>query len=193
MDEPINDNSYYLVIIIMILLIVIFGGYKKNIKYQIEYDQKNFRYLNALTFFEKQLQKYNNNNFDFMKITNEVDLTHCLIPNIVDIFFVNIKPQSFFDIKKHIKNIDENIMVIYNHNLVYEIKDNFNNVHFNNDNLMLLVDSNDECLNNICNKYGYFYQINKKISILNIYPIFNDSNDLINLTIFIIKKSFWFN
>ena len=101
MDEPINDNSYLLVIIIMLFAIIFFGGYKKPNNYQIEYYPQNHQYLNSLTFFEKQLQQYNYGNFDFMQITNEIDLTKCFIPNIVDIFFVNIKPYSYFNIRKY--------------------------------------------------------------------------------------------
>lgn len=193
MDKPINDNSYILVIVIMVLAMVIFGGYKKHNNFQIEYNPQYFQYLNSLTFFEKELQKYNHGNFDFMQITNQIDMSECLIPNIVDIFFVNIKPKSFFNIREHVKNYTSNIMVVYNHNVVTENNDNFSNVKLQNHNITLLLDAKKECNNNICTKYGYFYSVNKKISILNIYPIFNDSNYVINITIVIIKKSFWHN
>lgn len=191
MDEPINDNSYLLVIIIMLFAIIFFGGYKKPNNYQIEYYPQNHQYLNSLTFFEKQLQQYNYGNFDFMQITNEIDLTKCFIPNIVDIFFVNIKPYSYFNIRKYVKNYISNIMVLYNHNFVTETKDNFSNLTLSSDNLMLLLDYKKNCNYINCNDYGYFYPINKKISILDIYPIYNDSEFLINITIVIIKKSFW--
>jgi hypothetical protein len=193
MDEPINDNSYLLVVIIMILAIVIFGGYKKNNSFQIEYNPQYFQYLNSLTYFEKELQKYNYGDFDFMQITNQIDLSKCLIPNVIDIFFVNIKPYSYFNIREYVNNYSSNIMVVYNHNIVTYIKDNFSNVNLSSENLMLLLDSKNECNNNICKKYGYYYPINKKISILDIYPIYNESNYTINITIVIIKKSFWYN
>ena len=128
-----------------------------------------------------------------MQITNEVDLSECLIPNIIDIFFVNIKPHSYFDIRKHVKTKSSNFMVIYNHNIITEIQDNFTNINSANENLMLLLDSVKECNYNICKNFGYYYPINKKISILDIYPIYNDSNYVINITIIIIKKSFWHN
>ena len=193
MDEPINNNSYLLVIIIMTLAIVFFGGYKKHNNFQIEYYPQNHQYLNSLTYFEKDLQKFNSANFDIMQITNEVDLSECLIPNIIDIFFVNIKQHSYFDIIKHFKTKISNFIVIYNHNIITEIQDNFTNINSANENLMLLLDSVKECNYNICKNFGYYYPINKKISTLDIYPIYNDSNYVINITIIIIKKSFWHN
>jgi len=190
-DSSIDNNSYLLFIIIMIFSMVIFGRAKKNRDFIIEYNSQNYQYLNSLTIFEKQLQKYNSNNFDIIKITNHVDLSSCLIPNIIDIYFVNIKPFSYFNIKNYCDNNKSNIMVIYNHNIFSENKDNFSNINSSLNNLFLLLDSNKECSNNICKKYGYYYKISKKISILDIYPIYNNSNQTINLTIFIIKKSFW--
>jgi hypothetical protein len=186
-----DDNSYLLVLIIMILSMVIFGRAKKNREFIIEYNPQNYQYLNSLTIFEKELQKYNSKNFDFIKITNEVDLSACLIPNIVDIFFINIKPHKYFDIRKEIKDFNSNIMVVYNHNIFTDNNDYFTSLTFQKNKLFMLLDRNKECIKNICNNYGYFYEITKKISILDIYPIFNDSKNTVNITIFIIKKSFW--
>jgi hypothetical protein len=56
---------------------------------------------------------------------------------------------------------------------------------------MLMVKEEKECNSGICNNYGYFYDITKKISVLDIYPIYNNSDVLINLTLIIMKKSFW--
>jgi hypothetical protein len=174
MSEIINDNSYIIVITIMILAIVIFGGYKKHDNFQIEYDTNNYQFLKSLTIFEKNLQKYNSSNEEILKITDKINLTECLIPNIVDIYFINIKPFSYFNINKHIKEIDNKLMILYDHN-----KDNIPN------NVMLLL--------NHTTKFGYFYEITKQISILTIKPIYNNSNNVINITILIIKKSFWFS
>ena len=58
-------------------------------------------------------KKKDEENFDFMKITNEVDLSACLIPNIVDIFFVNIKPHKYFDIRKEIFSSRSNSLFNY--------------------------------------------------------------------------------
>ena len=194
MSETINNNSYTLVIIIMILAIIIYGGSKTHGISQIEYSPKNYQYLNSLNIFEKQLQKYNSSNFEFLQITNHVDLSECLIPNIIDIFFININPHSYFNINKHVQNNISNLMILYNHNITVDNNsDNFKNItDLVNNKLMLLIDYNKiECQNNVCNKYAYYYDITKKISIFNIYPIYNNSNLIINITIIIIKKSFW--
>ena len=194
MSETINNNSYILVIIIMILAIIIYGGSKTHSISQIEYSSKNYQYLNSLNIFEKQLQKYNSSNFEFLQITNKVDLSECLIPNIIDIFFININPHSHFNINKHVQNNISNLMILYNHNITVDNNmDNFKNIsHLINNKLMLLIDYNkNECHDNVCNKYAYYYDITKKISIYNIYPIYNNSNSIINITIIIIKKSFW--
>jgi hypothetical protein len=84
-------------------------------------------------------------------------------------------------------------MILYDHNITTDnYIDNFKDIsHITNNNLMLLIDYNNECNNNICNKYANYYDITKKISILNIYPIYNNSNSIINITVIIIKKSFW--
>ena len=179
----------------MIFAILIYGGSKKHNNLQIEYNSKNYQYLNSLTVYEKQLQKYNSSDFEYLQITNKIDLSSCLIPNIVDIFFINIKPNSYFNTNKHcIDNISK-LMILYNHNINTRI-DNFKNTNDTNGtesgkNLMLLVDKKKECIDNICNNYGYYYNIDKKISIFDIFPIYNNSNFIVNLTVIFIKKSFW--
>ena len=184
MSEIINDTSYTLVIVIMFLAIVIYGGSKKHNNLRIEYDPKNYRYLNSLTVFEKQLQKYNSSNFDFLQITNQIDLSECLIPNIIDIFFINVRPYTYFNTNDHVINNISKLMIVYDHN----INDNMKAI---NKNLTLLVNKKKDCIDSICNDYGYYYDITKKISILDIYPIYNNSSSIINITVIIIKKSFW--
>jgi hypothetical protein len=193
MEEIINDNSYTLVIIIMILAIVIYGGSKKHNNLRIEYNPKNYQYLDSLTIFEKQLQKYNSSNFDYLQITNQVDLSECLIPNIIDIFFVNIKPQTYFNTGNHVEIPISKLMVVYNHSINVDA-DNFKNITTISDlnkNLTLLIDKKKDCVNEVCNNYGYYYDITKKISILDIYPIYNNSDSIINVTVIIVKKSFF--
>jgi hypothetical protein len=193
MSEIIDDNSYTLVIIIMILAILIYGRSKTHNNFEVEYNPKNFQYLNSLTIFEKQLQKYNSSNFEYLQITNQVDLSECLIPNIIDIFFININPYTYFDTRKHVQNNISSLMILYNHNIVIDNNiDNFKDVStITNNNIMLLIDKKNECSNGICNNYAYYYDITKKISILNIYPIYNNSNSIANITLIIIKKAFW--
>ena len=72
--------------------------------------------------------------------------------------------------------------------MIVKIKDDY--IEWSN--IKLLINTNYECDNQkICGNYGYFYDLTKKISILNIHPIFNNSNKNINLTIYIIKKPYW--
>jgi len=182
MSEIINDYSYFLLIIILCLTIVIYGRPKKHDNLKIEYEETNYKYLKILTIFEKQLQKYNSTNFDFIKITDKINLSECFIPNIVDIFFINIKPHSHFYINNHVSNDIAKLMILYDHN---------SNLDDYDKNLMLLINYKKECIDEKCSYYGYYYDINKKISILDIYPIYNNSNSVVNLTIFIIKKSYW--
>lgn len=197
MSETIDNYSYILVIIIMILAIIIYGGKKTHNNFQIEYSPKNYQYLNSLIFFEKQLQQYNSSNFDYLQITNKVDLSQCLIPNIIDIFFINIKPYSYFNTNKYVKNNTSDIMVLYNHNLNVDSNNNIDNFkdisQLTNNNLMLLINHKKECINSICDNYAYYYDITKKISIFDIFPIYNSSNSVVNITLIIIKKSFWHN
>lgn len=179
----------------MIFAILIYGGSKKHNNLQIEYNSKNYQYLNSLTVFEKQLQKYNSSDFEYLQITNKIDLSSCLIPNIVDIFFINIKPNSYFNTNKHVIDNISKLMILYNHNINTGM-DNLKNTNDTNGtesgkNLMLLIDKKKECIHNICNNYGYYYNIDKKISIFDIFPIYNNSNFIINLTVIFIKKSFW--
>ena len=177
----------------MILAIVIYGGSKTYNNFEIEYSPKNFQYLNSLTVFEKQLQKYNSSNFEYLQITNHVDLSECLIPNIIDIFFININPHAYFDTRKHVQNHISSLIILYNHNIAIDNNtDNFKDIStITNNNIMLLIDIKNECTNAVCNNFAYYYDITKKISILNIYPIYNNSDSIINITLFIIKKSFF--
>jgi hypothetical protein len=168
----------------MILLIVIFGTYKKHKENIVEYDQSNFKYIESLKIFEKKFDKFNNFSDEYLKITEKINLTNCLIPNIVDIFIINLKPKKIFNINKLISNIKSNVMIIYDHSNM--------NTNSTTNNLFLLIDQNNECNGDICGNYGYLYPITNKVSIFGIYPIFNFSDKTINFTLLIIKKSYWF-
>jgi hypothetical protein len=174
-------------------MILIYGGSKKENSIVIEYNASNYQYLNLLSVFEKQLQKYNSSNNDFMRITQEVNLSDFLIPNIVDIYFINIKPHSYFNIYNHIKYQDKNknLMILYNHNISGDNFTNITDVPDPNIDLMLLIDRKRECNGTLCENYNYYYDITKKISILDIFPIYNNSKLIVNITLIIIKKSFW--
>ena len=59
------------------------------------------------------------------------------------------------------------------------------NNHTNNNNLKLLIKKS--------NNIGYFYDLINKMSIVNIFPIYNDSENIITFTLYIIKIPFWYN
>ena len=67
--------------------------------------------------------------------------------------------------------------------------------HKKHNNLELLIDTEKFDLNENSNipaqSYGYFYDLEKVISIVGIYHIYNNSNEQINITCFILKKPFW--
>lgn len=166
-----NDETYIIILTILIMMIIIYGNSIKINNSLIEYNLNNYSYHKSLNIFEKYLQKYNNKDNEFIDITHKINLTHCLIPNIENIYFINIKPFSAFNIPSLINHKESKIMIIFNHNFV------------DNDlTLILNKDTNDE--------YN-LYDVNKKTSILNIYPIYNNSDKKINLSIFILKKSHW--
>lgn len=177
-----NNYSHLIVLIIMILLILLFGTYKKYGENIIEYDQNNFKYIESLRLFEKQFEKFNSFTDDYIKITDKINLSNCLIPNMVDIFFVNIKPKTLFFVSNLISISKSKIMVIFDHSYQDGIYNN----------LSLLINNNYECVDDICGNYGYHYPITKKISIYSIYPIFNNSDKTINFTLMIMKKSYWY-
>ena len=71
----------------------------------------------------------------------------------------------------------------------------FNHKKYNN--LELLVDNSEQNLykhNNVpisSESLGYFYDLEKSISITGIFHIYNNSAEPIYLTCFILKKPFW--
>jgi len=188
-----DNNYYFIIMLILILMILIYGGPKKSNNFQIEYDISKFKYLHNLNIFENYSEQLNiSNDIQFENITGKNKFFNYLIPNLIEIFYIKINPNQIVNIKKHLtnKNKDKNednltsIMIIYYHN---------NNTKPNNNGLKLLLDVENICnKENVCNNIGSLYNIDKKISILDIYPIYNDSiyNEII--TCYIIKKPFWF-
>jgi hypothetical protein len=180
------DNYLYLIIIIgLTIFIIFFGGHnKQNI---VEYNSEYFDNLNTIIIFEKKL----NNNLeniifdskDFININEFNDILHILIPNFIDCFYIRIKSFTLFNIFNLIKkdNIQNSMMVLFNHK--------------KHNNLELLVgDSTNTIYSNYLHSninIGYFYDLEKIISITGIYHIYNNSNETIIITCFILKKPFW--
>ena len=172
-----NEFTYIIIIIILTVFILLYGGH--NNQDLIEYDSKYFKNFNKLIIFEKKLQIYNLKvNFadkDYIDLKDYIKTSIILIPNLISLYFINIKPHSFFKINKIFTDMDnkkENILIIFNH-------DKINNLE-----LLIGLDNNSN---------GYFYDLKNHISITGLYDLYNDSDNIINLTLFFIKKPFWYN
>lgn len=168
-----SELNYIIIIVILTVFIIIYGGHNNQKK--IEYEADYFKNLNRIILFEKKLSKYNNEiNFgdsDFINIEKYIKSCHTIIPNLVDLFFIKIKSQNIFQIKKIFKkNYNEHIMIIFNHNKVNDLE------------LIIGYDYNSN---------GYFYDLEKIISITGLYDIHNNSSDDIIITLFFIKKPYW--
>ena len=98
-------------------------------------------------------------------VKNDINIQ--IIPNLQKVYYVDLNPLSSFTINNF--NTDRNIMIVFN--------------HYNID-LSIILKKN--------NNFNYLYNFNKKINVLDIYPIFNNNNFKILLTIFIMKKPFWY-
>jgi hypothetical protein len=171
-----KEYDYLLIIIFLSIFVILYGGH--NNQNLIEYDSYYFQNFDKIILFENKLQVYNTKvNFesnDFIDLDNYVKLSKSLIPNLENLYFINIKPHSFYNIEKIFDNKlnrVEYLMIIFNHN--------------KSNNLELLLGKDTD--NN-----GYFYDLVKKITITGIFNLYNNSNDFINVSIFFIKKPFWF-
>ena len=146
---------------------MLFYGGKNNIN-KIEYNNNYFNNLNKIILFEKHIKKNikNDLNIDFEDITNKININ--VIPNLEYVYYIDIKPNNYYSID----NIDPNIhiMIIFKHNDNHSIK------------LIVKKDYTEYSL----------YDLAKKISITGIFPIYNNSNNLTSVTIFIMKKPYWY-
>lgn len=157
-------ESYFIIIIILIIFMTFYGG--KNKLSKIEYQTKYFSNLQNLMKFEKKINIKNDENIEFIDISNKLEI--CIIPNLEKIYYLNLKPYTSFKINDF--DFERNVMIIFNHK----------KIKFS---LILKEDKN----------FDYLFNLNKKINILDIYPIFNNNYFSISLTIFIFKKPYWFN
>lgn len=158
---------YYVIIIILIIMMLFYGGINNISK--IEYKTNYFKNLNNIILFENNIKKNvkNDLNIDFEDITSKVNIH--VIPNLEYAYYIDIKPKYYYDIENI--NTDSNIMIIFKHNETDNIK------------LIVKKDKND----------AYLYDLNKKISITGIFPIFNNSDTLASITVFIMKKPYWYH
>ena len=169
-----DDLIYIIIICILSIVILMYGGHNNNNNI-IEYEYKYFSNLNRIKLFEQKLQKYNidtNYKNNYINIEDYLKTCHLIIPNLIDLFFIRIKPYSFFKINTIWKKIEDQYLIItFNHNKV------------NNLELFLGYENN----------FGIFYDLDKQISITSIYDLYNNSDKEITITIFFIKKPYWYN
>ena len=183
------DLYLYIIIIIgLTVFMVFFGGHNDQVK--VEYDNLYFQNLNSIIIFESKLNKINNDDIftdrNFVNINKYFDTTHILIPNFVNCFFIKIYPYTIFNIFNLIDKLDMNthMMILFNHK-------KYNNLELLVDNSTQNLYKQSEFENININSYGYFYDLEKSISITGIYHIYNNSIEPIYITCFILKKPFW--
>jgi len=149
---------------------MLFYGGQNNLN-KIEYNSGYFKNLDNIILFEKHIKKNikNDLNIDFEDITSRINIH--VIPNLEYAYYIDIKPNNYYNID-NIDNIDntKNIMIIFKHNDIDNVK------------LIVKTDKNNH----------YMYNLDKKISITGLFPIYNNSKTLISVTIFIMKKPFWY-
>jgi hypothetical protein len=157
---------YYVIVIILLILMIFYGGVN-NIN-KIEYNTTFFKNLNKIILFEDNIKKIikNDLNIDFEDITKKINIH--VIPNLEYAYYIDINPNNYYNIE----NIDsyKNIMIIFKHNPMNKIQ---------------LIVKKDKI------NY-YMYDLDKKISITGIFPIYNNSNELVSITVFIMKKPYWY-
>ena len=146
---------------------MLFYGGKNNLN-KIEYNSYYFKNLNKIILFEKNIKKNikNDLNIDFEDITDKINIH--VISNLEYAYYIDIYPNNYYSL--HDIDPDKNIMIIFKHNINDSIK------------LVIKKDISDY----------YLYDLHKKISITGIFPIYNNSNNLINITVFIMKKPYWY-
>lgn len=158
-------------------MIIFYGG--KNTINMIEYNSNYFENYKNIILVEKTLQKYNlkfddisKNESDYITIDEIDTISHIILPNYINNYLIKIKSYSYFDIKKiiDVSKINNLIMIVFNNN--------------NIENLELLVNKD--------NNTGYFYKLTNRISITGIYDIYNNNDKEIYITVFIVKKPFWY-
>ena len=164
-----NDTEYFITIIALTVVIFLFGG--KKVNHKIEYDANKFYNLKKIDKFKNKFKKYKETHTFKFKIFDT------LIPNIENVTVVYLKPNELFSVNHYCdENYDNKcLMVVYNYD-DQKVTD-----------LDLLVSKNSANLNE-----GLFYKINKNVTITNVYPVYNGTQNTINFAIIIIKKPHWF-
>ncbi len=169
-----DEVNYILLIIGLVAFTLLFGGHNNQLK--IEYNLNYFDNINKIIYYEQKMQKFNTQyNFkdkNYINIEDFISTSQIIVPNLVDMFFIKIKPRSPFIIDDIFTlNNKEHIMIVFN----------YNNTKYNSIELIIGTENNN----------AYFYNIDKKISIVSIYNLYNNSDQTLNITLFFIKRPYW--
>jgi len=170
------DNNLYIIILVgLTIFIISYGGH--NQQNNIEYNTSYFNNLNIINIYENKINKISKNilsdKINFVNINKYIITCDITLPNFINSFFILIKAYNYFNIYNiiDITKIKTHMMIIFNYNM--------------NSDLELLIKKDENI--------GYFYDLEKKISITGIYHLYNNSSNDIIITCFIIKKPFWYN
>ena len=191
-----------MIIFTLTFMILFYGGV--NYHKQIEYNSSYFDNYNRITFYKKKIVKYNipsnYNNDNFIDLSKFEKISDSLIPNLYSIYFINIKPNTIFNINKI---FSENLPIVSYSNylmIIYNFNDHDNlELLINIENFSEIQQNLSETLEFVETKFqknfqvGDFYKLNKSVTITNIYSIYNFNVQTIsNLCIFFVKKPFWY-
>lgn len=186
-----DDNLHIIIIIGLSLFIIFYGGH--NYQNKIEYDTKYFDNLNVVIYLENKIDKILKNlsfgQNKFINLDEYIDSAHILLPNFIGCYGIKIGPYDYFNILNIVSftELKSHMMIIKNNS-----KSNDLELLINNNENNLYSENNDYInLTNINTTQGYFYSLNKTISITGLYHIYNNSNNNVIITCFIIKKPFW--
>ncbi len=188
-----DDNLYIIIIIGLCIFVMFYGGH--NYQNKLEYDTGYFDNLNTVIYFENKLEKIlknisfeQDNMFD---LTNYVKSAHVTLPNFIGCFAIKINSGEYFNIFKIIKpdEFKSNMMIIFNNSKSNDLELLVNN----EENNLYQITKSSDIINNTTsyNSIGYFYELDKIISITDLYHIYNNSSYDVVITCFIIKKPFW--
>lgn len=155
----------FVVFIILIILMIIYGRHNKikNINYN---NTQYFKNLKNIINFENKIKKKikNDLNIPFEDITKKIEIH--TIPNLQFVYYVDLNPFSSFTFNN--LNTDNNIMIVINHTDKY---------------LNLIIKKK--------NNYSYLYDFKGNVNLLDIFPIYNNNDVVVSITIFILKKPYW--
>jgi hypothetical protein len=197
-----DDILYILIIIGLTIFVIFYGGH--NDQNEIEYSTTYFNNLKYIINFEKKINTILDTNNDIFKDKNFVNInkyfntTNIIIPNFINCFFIKINPYTVFNIYNIVdkKDIYTNMLIIFNHkkhNNLELLVDNDNMDLYPNINSIKTNHTNNTNYTDKTNNNGYFYDLEKVISITGVFHIYNFSNEIVVITCFVLKKPFWYN